>query len=361
MFEPTQFGNKKALFLKDVPNNKKRQNVLNELRKLDCISKWESAHNRLTFNTIEHFKSNPYLIRYIPEYTDKYGKTNICQEYFFFLTKIENIKLCFLVEKKKPLDKAKIYQMRFRFTEELFDNTLMTGYFILTENKKPEERVEISSYFCSIFPDMGREISSIKKEPKQQYIFLLNDMWYNMNKETSLILSQRLVRIQEIIARKWYPDIKTDNFKFKVQNYFNYQNIYNFLKNERKYFYYKINDSQVTFMLSKSHPYENNYRIHFKRKLPKKKDDDVSFKNGEWVINNSNYNLKKKKKDNFIVKKSQYPDVYWLFKNNKKIDKPALIQTEEDSKKLRELFKSNKSHRIKCVWNNDFQKWKPIL
>lgn len=361
MFEPVQFGNKKALFLKDVSNNIKRLNVLSELRKLDCVNKWEAINNKLTFDTINHFKSNPYLIRYIPQYTDKVGKTNKCQEYFFFLTKIENIKLCFLVEKKKPLDNAKIYQVRFRFQEELFENTLMTGYFILTENKKPEERVEISSYFCSIFPDMGREISSIKKEPAQQYIFLLNDLWYNMNKETSLILSQRIVRLQEIVSRKWYPDIKTDNFILEIQNYYNYKDIHNFLKTERKYFYYDINDTQVYFVLSKSYPHENNYKIDFKRRPPKNKEEDVSFKNGEWVINNSDYNVNKKKKDIFVIKKSQYPDVYWLFKNDKKIDKPALIQTEEESKKLRELFIKNNSHRIKCVWNNDFQKWKPIL
>lgn len=362
--EPLQLGNKKALFLKNIQNNTKRKKVIESLRKIPSVTLWEKQNNTtITYEVIDKIKENPYLIRGLPEGRNNGGRVNIFQEYFFFLTNLNDIKLCFLVEKKKPIDNSKIYQVRYRFKEELFKNTLMTGYLVLTANNKVPERVEITSYFSDIFPDMKREISTATTQPKKQWIFLLNDLWLYLNKDVSLILSQRIVRLQEILNKKWNPDPKTDNFHFKIQNYYNYANIFDFLKHQRKEFPYQINDSKVIFVSSKGFPSENIYLINLKNKLPKKNIKDISFKNGEWKINQSKHHvdIKQKSKKEFILKKSEYPDVYWLYIDNKKIDKPALIQTDIESKTIKKLFENKTEIKIYCKWNNKFEKWKPII
>lgn len=362
--DPIQLGNKKALFLRDTKENKKRQQVLENLRKISSFVAWETKQETsITYETIQKFKEDPYLIRYIPECRSNTGKIYAAQEYFLFLTKLNDIKLCFLVEKKKPVNDAKIYQLRFHFKDELFKNTLMTGQMVLTSNDKMQERVEITSYFSDIFPNMKREISTATNQPKKQWIFLLNDLWLYLNKDVSLILSQRRVRLQEILNKKWNPDPRTDNFYFKIQNYYNYSNIFDFLKNQRKEFPYQINDSKVIFTCSKGFPNENVYLINLSMKIPKQDSNGAYFKNGEWKINHTkqHINVPQKSKKELVLKKSEYPDVYWLFKNDKKLEKPALVQTDTDSKKIKELFKDKSEIKIYCKWVEKFEKWKPII
>ena len=65
------------------------------------------------------------------------------------------------------------------------------------------------------------------------------------------------------------------------------------------------------------------------------------------------------------LKKSEYPDVYWVFNTYWKKNGAAYIKTLEESKILKKMFKdienTSKDYLIfKCEWVEEFEKWKPI-
>jgi len=379
--EPVTFGKKRGLSVKPLIINtrnthdfKKNRHgeIIDKLREFVSVRMWENENDNWTYETLQKLKQTPYLLRFVPEKRNKKGYITDCPDYFFLLTTIQNRRICCFIEKKKPLDKAAIYQTRFRFKDELFNGTLFTGTLTMSDEKRSVEREEITYFFSQIFKSIKREISAPLK--LKNWLFVLNDIWASYGKDMSSMLAQRLVQIQDIIGKEWYPDAKLDVCDFDIITYNNYNTIEDFLRNQRKYFSYNISDHKVVAICTQGIPGIDEHYISLKSPIPKPLlSETISFKNGEWDVENvtncteSLVDNVGKKEQYLFLKISDYPDVYWVYnpKTWKKLG-AARVRTLGESKQLKELFNNIENTgrdylKLPCKWIQEFEKWQPIL
>lgn len=379
--EPVVFGNKRALLVKPGINSQnnyhsqklsRHSQIIENLRNFISVRMWERKNNNWSYDSLQNLKQNPYIIRPVPEKRNKKGCITSCTDYFFFLTTIQNRRICCFIEKKKPLEKSIIYQVRFRFKDELFKGTLLTGTLLMSEKNKLPEREDITYHFSNIFQSIKREVSAPVK--KKNWMFVINDMWAISGKDMSSLLSQRLVYIQDLIGKDWYPDPKLDVCDFELTYYNNYNSIEDFLRNKRKYFPYTLSDNKVVVVCTQGIPGADEYSISLTDPIPKPLiSETITFKNGEWDIKNVNdeqENIIKtdnKKEQKLFLKMSDYPDVYWVYepKTWKKLG-VARVRTIVESKHLKQLFEQNKDSgkdylKLQFKWIQEFEKWQPIL
>lgn len=374
--EPVVFGKKRALLVKPNilnkhnPNkNNRHSEIIENLRTFISVRSWEREKNNWTYETLQKIKENPYIMRAVPEKRNKKGNIIPCSDYFFLLTTIQNRRICCFIEKKKPLENAMIYQIRSRFKDELFKGTLLQGTFLMSEENQSLDREEIRYYFSKIFKSINREISS--NEKKKNWLYIASDILAANGKDMSSLLPQRLVFIQDLIGRDWYPDSKLDVCDFDIAIYNNYNSIEDFLRNKRKYYSYQISDHNVVIVNTQGVPGIDEYFMSLKAPIPKPLlGETVTFKNGEWDFKNTditNYDNDKNsnKTKELFLKMSDYPDVYWVYDptNMKKLG-PARVRTMNESKKLKKLFQNNMKNdylKLTFKWMQEFEKWQPIL
>jgi hypothetical protein len=381
--EPVVFGKKRALLVK--PTTGARSNhqsykpsrhveIIDNLRDFISVRLWERENNDWTYESLQKLKQNPYIMRPVPEKRNKKGYVTACPDYFFFLTTIQNRRICCFIEKKKPLENAMIYQVRSRFKDELFEGTLLSGTFLMSEENRSAEREEITYYFSQIFKSIKREVSAPVK--KKNWLFVVNDIWAANGKDMTSLLSQRLVYIQDLIGKDWYPDSKLDVCDFDIASYNNYNSIEDFLRNKRKYFPYKISDHNVVVVSTQGVPGIDEYSISLKAPIPKPLiSETISFKNGEWDVQNishgTGFNVVDETNDKQVqelfLKMSDYPDVYWVYAQQtwKKLG-AARVRTMWESKRLKEMFRNNEDAgkdylKLSFKWIQEFEKWQPIL
>lgn len=381
--EPVVFGKKRALLVK--PTTGARSNhrsykpsrhveIIDKLRDFISVRLWERENNDWTYESLHKLKQNPYIMRPVPEKRNKKGYVTACPDYFFLLTTIQNRRICCFIEKKKPLENAMIYQVRSRFKDELFEGTLLSGTFLMSEENRSAEREEITYYFSQIFKSIKREVSAPVK--KKNWLFVVNDIWAANGKDMTSLLSQRLVYIQDIIGKDWYPDSKLDVCDFDIASYNNYNSIEDFLRNKRKYFPYKISDHNVVVVSTQGVPGIDEYSISLKAPIPKPLiSETISFKNGEWDVQNisheTGFNVVDETNDKQVqelfLKMSDYPDVYWVYDQQtwKKLG-AARVRTMGESKRLKEMFRNNEDAgkdylKLSFKWIQEFEKWQPIL
>jgi len=377
--EPVVFGKKRALRVQAPMRstsrsgsfrNNRHAEIIEKLREFTTVKMWEQKVESWSYETFQKLKQTPYLIRTVPEKRNKKGYLNDCPNYFFLLTTIRNKRICCFIEKKKPLNEAIVYQTRFRFKDELFEGTLFTGSLVMSEDKRNPEREEITDFFSHVFSSIKCEVSAPAK--KNNWLFIINDLWIHSGKEVSSMLPQRIVQIQDLIGKDWYPDSKLDTCDFNVTNYRNYISIEDFLKNQRKFFPYGISDHKVVFTCTKGIPGVDEYAVSLKNKIPKPLvSETISFKNGEWNVQNIQPMADNEEKDQetkeLFLKMSDYPDVYWVFnpKNWNKLG-AAMVKSLDESKCLKELFKKLENSQVDylkltCQWIPEFEKWQPML
>jgi hypothetical protein len=385
--EPIVFGKKRALLVKPIMNNQhsnkhtfvkptlsRHSEIIDNLRNFVAVRMWEKEKIKWDYESLQQIKETPYLMRPIPEKRNNNGIITDCPDYFFFLTTLQNRRICCFIEKKKPLETATIYQVRFRFKDELFAGTLLTGTLLMNDEKRNSERLDITAFFSQVFTSIKREISAPAQ--KQNWLFVTTDILAYSGKDVSTMLPQRLVLIQDIIGKDWYPDSKLDVCDFEITTYNNFNSIEDFLRNKRKYYSYNMSDSKIVIVCTHGIPCLEEYSISLKNPIPKPLvSETITFKNGEWTFQNNSHGrvtdtsdtLEDGKRKDLFLKMSDYPDVYWVYNPEswKKLG-AARVRTLEESKCLKELFtnieKTGKDYlKITCKWMQEFEKWQPIL
>jgi len=353
--EPIKLGKKRALFVK--PNTSRYRDIVEKLEEYDSFSNWKNSKNIWAHETLEKCKDIPFLIHPRIERVTKNGNRIYNKEYFLLLTTIHNKKLCCFIEKRSPFENIRIYQTRLRFHKDLYNGTLLVGVLTETDEETIIEREGISLYFSKMFPSIHKSISTSRNH--KNWKFVVNDIW-GYYQDISSLLSHRILCVQEIFGKKWYPDSRIDICDFDVIPYHNYSSIEPFLRNDRKYYSYCMNDTNVVFVRAQSLPGIEEYYVSLKNIPEPSLHESVIFKNGEWNIEKPKKQIQKKKQTLYISS-SGIPDVYYVYTlNNKQKVGVAYVKSIEDSKKLRKTCDS-KYTKIVCIWNSEFQKWEPIL
>lgn len=360
--EPVTFGKKRALLVKDPM---RRMEILNSLRKYATIRMWENIKKEFNYESFQELKKDPFLARYVPEYRSKNGDKKECTEYFLFITTLGDHlekgtrKICCFIEKKTPLNSATIYQVKFRFREDFFEGTLFTGSFVMTNEERDAERIEITEGFSNFFPKIKREISAPQR--KNNWVFIMDDIWLHKGKNVIIPLSQRISQIQDILGFNFYEDKRIDVCEFIVTHYMDYKSIEKFLE-DRKYYPFDISDNRLMFVSLNGSPGMDEYKISINQDIPQPSSkESVIFRNGKWDVQ------EKKKvifEDNevkeMVLKKSSFPDVYFVYDNSKKLG-VARICSLEESEKMRELLTNSDEVKLKCVFEEEFMKWRPFF
>jgi hypothetical protein len=376
--EPVPLGRKRALCLKD---SSKRQEILQSLRSFSLVRIWEKEGHPRTkwcYELYQRLAHTPHLVRVTPEHAiarrrDKSGREDIVTSfenrqattYFFYLMTLHEKKVCCLVEQVRPLEKARIFLVRFRFREALFEGTLFHGSLVNSRDEYVTERWKKTQMFEQYLPMFHHEMNGIRQK---NWFFLMYDVWVHKNKELTSSLSQRLVMIQDILHQDWMPDPRMEIAELDLVRYTNYSELESVMTREREYLSYATHEHQVVFVPVQGSPGRDECWVSILEKKTEPENDTMVFRNGEWNVQEavSGKVLEKQNKEtkqaNLELRSSNFPDVYWVYhpRTEKNLG-AALIKTLDESRVLRELFSQHKTIVLPCVFEDAFMKWRPML
>ena len=294
----TGFCNKQ---IDNIISNDLKEYILKDLKLrtgIDYKSRYAKVFNELYKKNLK----NPHLIC-----LKSYGNP-----YLLFLTKINNVNYCLLIDKKvkKGHIYPKMYIVLYRFKEELFNGTLLE--------------------------------TELVRDNSNNWILLISDIYYNKEKSTNEIkITERVNSINNILENEFVDDNFTNICPIQIKKYFDTnetENIINFINKLnykiRGYYFIPINvvHSNILYMFS---------------------EKDI---NDIYSITEENKRLI------FRIIKTAKPEIYELYLNSKDNIKKigyAYISNYDKSKYIKELFDETDTENINviCKYNNSFDKW----
>lgn len=244
-------------------------------------------------NHESYLKNNPYLATFDTKGT----------KFLLYLTRHQNKNFCLFIDYSN-VNKLKIYSVKFRFNNELYNGTLLDG--------------------------------EISMNDKKSWIYLITDIYYESNRNVKYeLFSEKLQIISNILKNKYIYDDFMNVCHIQMKSFFLYSH-FDILRN-------KLNDS-------------NNYDILFvpeKFNMEKLRITISTIKKTEIVSTTI---------QNFEIKQTEIPDVYKLYKG-KEFHSIAGIAKLETSLFVRNLFNNNNNNIsiiVKCNYSNRFKSWIPF-
>ena len=377
--EPIILGRKRALLLKDPS---KRKEILQSLRSASLVRIWEKEGEPRTkwcYDLYQKISNTPHLVRVVPEharsrFSDKSGRevevrsfqNRSATPYFFYLTKINDRHMCCFIEQVRPLEKARVYCMRFRFRDEIFQGTLFHGTLVNAKNEFIIERAKKTQAFEKHLPLFQHEMNKIRQK---NWYFLIYDLWLNKGKEITFSLPQRLVTIQDLLHQDWFPDSRIDLAELDLVRYTNYEGLEKMMLRERESLLYGAHEENVVFVPVHGSAGMDECWLSLKEMKAEQAEKDgetMVFRNGEWnvqeAVSGTVLENKETKQANLELRLSNFPDVYWVFhpRTEKNLG-AALVKTLAESRLLREMIVKEQKIILPCVFEDAFMKWRPIL
>lgn len=249
-------------------------------------------------------------------------------KFWLFLTTYNDRKYCVLLNPKKD----QMYLVRYRFDNSLFSDTVMEG-------------------------------EAVKNNVGDKWYFLISDISvYKGIKVKNTSFSQRLDILRIIMEKEYKPDEALNPMILINKTYCDTNYLKHFLEVQIKYIpfkvsgiYFKTDDSYNNDLLylldeteNKSQTKQNkvNYKSANKEKQKEVKDE-IDNKDGKSIL---------------WLRKTDFPDVYEVFKQQNK-DKVgfASIPDLKTSKYMNETLSKTDGFYYECVWDEGFDKWRPII
>jgi len=325
----------------NIKSNNVKDEILNNIFSLYGIRIIQKHYFKLDENNVKYINKIPHLICL---------RTN-GNPYYLFLTKNNEIPTIYFIDKKihPGYEKPRIILSRGMFDISLFNNTLIDGEMVKTNNNK--------------------------------WIFIMNDIiGYQGNKLDKKTLPDRLKIIYELLATKYTPDDICDVCDFKIKNYYypSKNSISDLIELSKKLnytcrgiYFWSYNFQHKP----KLYNFDENIIISVHRKSKditefKELNDNTIPINYNSIISTSNISLPEisNNSDKILwITKTDDADVYNLYDNENIIISSkigiAFIPNLQMSKIMRLAFKEkNASYSIKykCIFNETFNKWQPI-
>jgi hypothetical protein len=225
------------------------------------------------------------------------------------LTTYKFKKYCILIDQNIP-NKIKMILVKIRFSEKLYNNTLLEGEIVLNRFNKWE--------------------------------ILLYDIRLFKNEILNINFDEKMTIIENILKNDYVSDNFMQICPIKKKETYKFKDLINLINN--KLFNYKYLVIGLSFITK-----DNYLLLNLHNKVYQNDAEN----------NNENTILKNNKQ--FEIKKSNLPDIYELYNDETKIG-IASIPTISISNMCNKVFSENKNRRIffNCKYNSIFDKWEPL-
>lgn len=241
--------------------------------------------------------------------------------YFMFLTRINNINTCIMIDKKiqQGYFLPRMIIVHTMFSNELFEDTLFDG-------------------------EMIRDMNG-------QWVYLINDMYVlKGNYLVDMNIVKRYNTIYSILENDYTQH--NDLFYIQVKKLFQMPELSNVVNNFKNELNYSSRGVIFKPMFIKFKDILYNF------------DDSLIKHNKKKKVGTSNEFIETKNLDKqiFSIKNTQTPDVYQLYQKNVFIGN-ACVNSLSVSKFLSNIFKDSLLHEsfeVECVYNCKFNKWTPV-
>ncbi len=245
--------------------------------------------------------------------------------FLLFLTTIKSRKYCLFIENKGNLN-LKIYSVKFRFSNELYNGTIFEGELTLND--------------------------------RQCWIYFINNIYcMNGNILKCMPLSKRLETISDIIKKKYKYDEYMNVCHVQIKSYFLYHHL-EMLKELKKIKNSKIlfipeNDDDKSYIFYLNNHNNNNH--------------NHNHRNNTYVRKNVSTSKNIDSKESiFQIVETDLTEVYklWTYNERKRIYKGiACISGLHISKFVKKLFEqvNNKNDiYVYCKYSDHFKSWIPV-
>jgi hypothetical protein len=242
--------------------------------------------------------------------------------YFMYLTKINHVNTCVLIDKKiqQGYYMPRMIIVRLMMDDELFEDTLFDGEMV--------------------------------KDKNSEWIYIINDIFtYKGKYLIDMNLIKRLNIIYNILLKQFMPD--DDLFHIQVKKYFQCHEIEYVCEEFKNKLPYSVRGAYFKPMFFKF----KDILMNFDDSLIKS-TKRIKYSEKNEFIENGKIDRKLK------IKQTEVPDIYNLYdcKSNELIGN-ACVNKMETSKFLSELFKESNSVEsfiVNCRYNEKFEKWIPL-
>lgn len=336
----------------NIKCNEHKDFVLNQLNNLYNIKIIQKHHHNLDENNVNISLSQPHLMNL---------RSN-GNRYYLYFTLYNDIEIIYFIDKKihPGYQKPRIILDRGLFDKKLFKNTLLDGEMVKCNDKK--------------------------------WTFLINDIVsYEGVHLYNKVLPERLKIIYNLLENQYTPDETIDVCNYKVKNYYyinksgfteminlskklNYtcRGIYMWSYNlKHKPKLCNFDDSTVINVIRKTKDITGYQSLNDTDTI---KDDIIKQQkdNREHIKEPLREHIKEQNDNNNVEKvlclvKTNEPDIYNVYENENVLNTQsigiALVQSMLVSKMLRIAFKNRNVTtyiKYKCVYDNKFEKWRPI-
>lgn len=272
---------------------------------------------------------NKKNINYIEKHPFILSVKSIGSPYYLFLTKVDNKKYCFYIDRKvkEGHNYPRILSVLYRFNDELFNNTLFDGELL--------------------------------RDNDNNWMFIINSLLIHKGeimKNKNIIYKLNLV--YDILTNKYIKDENLEICPLYVKRLFSYHQ-WDELKND----YLTGLNYKYKGICFENPKFNKNYLYIFNKKY-----NNTSKNNNLKIKNNVKSPICKskivnKKLMNFVLNKTDISDIYDLYCYKEdtlfKYD-VASVNTLKVSKKLNKLFKDTDRLVFECSYNTNDNKWTPL-
>lgn len=284
--------------------------------KYDVSNKYKFA-SLINDKSVKFLSLNPHLI------TIKSNGSN----YFLLMTSINNTNCCFFIDRKTKngYTYPRIVSVKYRFGDEIFNDTLVEGEVIRDEN--------------------------------DNWMFLINDLLVYKGKKVTGNIVTKYNRLYDMLENDYTPDNEMDICPIRVKRIFKYSDYTKLITQFIPSLNYKIRGMYFVSLNEKhsNHLYlystnqqEQSAMAPIKKSTEKKQSGGIA--KGNYVFN---------------IKQTNTPDIYDLYVNGDDgliKHSIAYVGKISTSKKLKKYFSEagDKMVNVECKYNEKFKKWEPV-
>ena len=298
----------------NICNNDKKKIILDDIKQHSGVSL--KTNYIVQYNQEEHYKlvtNNPYLV----------SAKSIGNSYYLYLTKINGVNNCLLIDKKilAGYELPRMLLLRYRFQESLFENggTLLEGELVKTEND-------------------------------YQWKFILNNILMKSGSKLHQPILKKLQILKTILVHQYVYDPYFESCPLRVKKYFPFD---------------KKNINLCLEYISKL-----NYKIMSLELTPAYIMGKIillsSKSNTKLNIQPKIFTQKKSPKHlfaNFVMSKTITPGIYQLLcLKNGFLTKHSIARIDglECIQFIKQLFTEDTKKIVLCKYDTDFSKFIPL-